>query len=279
MGLISFAKNAGNAILRRVEDNRKAEQPQAEAAPAEPTPVEIPAAASTAESSGTMDATAPPAPAVQERDSSNFGTVTGAGAERVYVTKDGDTFEAIATYFYGAEVHKQRILDENPSAMIYNNLRIPGGVSLRVSEDVAAAPMTEDTGATFATPQDEAHAAQTLTEMVNGLGLAVENLSITVSGETATITGTAATQADKEKVVLVAGNTQGIAQVDDQLQVREAAPEAVFYTVQSGDTLSGIAQAQYGDAAKYPVIFEANQPMLENPDLIYPGQVLRIPAQ
>lgn len=278
MGLISFAKNAGSAILRRVED-RKEEPPQAEAAPSEPTPVEIPVAEASAESSSTMDATAPPPPAAQERDSSNFGTVTGSGADRVYVTKDGDTFEAIATYFYGAEVHKQRILDENPGAMVYNNLRIPGGVSLRVSEDVAAAPVAEGAGASFATPQDEARAAQALTELVTGLGLAVENLSITVSGETATITGTAATQADKEKAVLVAGNTQGIAQVDDQLQVREAAPEAVFYTVQSGDTLSGIAQAQYGDASRYPVIFEANQPMLENPDLIYPGQVLRIPAQ
>ena len=33
----------------------------------------------------------------------------------------------------------------------------------------------------------------------------------------------------------------------------------------------------YGDASKYPVIFEANKPMLSDPDKIYPGQVLRIP--
>jgi nucleoid-associated protein YgaU len=33
----------------------------------------------------------------------------------------------------------------------------------------------------------------------------------------------------------------------------------------------------YGDAMKYPVIFEANKPMLKDADLIYPGQVLRIP--
>jgi nucleoid-associated protein YgaU len=48
--------------------------------------------------------------------------------------------------------------------------------------------------------------------------------------------------------------------------------------VQSGDSLSKIALAHYGDAMKYPEIFEANKPMLENPDRIYPGQVLRIPA-
>jgi nucleoid-associated protein YgaU len=50
-----------------------------------------------------------------------------------------------------------------------------------------------------------------------------------------------------------------------------------MYTVKSGDTLSAIAKEQYGDAMKYPQIFEANKPMLENPDKIYPGQVLRIP--
>lgn len=46
-----------------------------------------------------------------------------------------------------------------------------------------------------------------------------------------------------------------------------------------GDSLSKIAKKYYGDAKKYPVIFEANKPMLKDPDLIYPGQVLRIPPQ
>jgi len=56
------------------------------------------------------------------------------------------------------------------------------------------------------------------------------------------------------------------------------APEAKMYTVQPGDSLSKIAREVYGDAMKYPVIFEANQPMLKDPDKIYPGQVLRVPA-
>ena len=51
------------------------------------------------------------------------------------------------------------------------------------------------------------------------------------------------------------------------------------YTVQKGDTLSGIAKEMYGEANKYPLIFEANQPMLKDPDRIYPGQVLRIPQE
>ena len=55
-------------------------------------------------------------------------------------------------------------------------------------------------------------------------------------------------------------------------------PEAQFHTVVSGDTLGKIAKKYYGNAMKYPVIFEANKPMLTHPDKIYPGQVLRIPA-
>jgi nucleoid-associated protein YgaU len=84
-------------------------------------------------------------------------------------------------------------------------------------------------------------------------------------------------QATKEKVVLVVGNSEGIAMVDDQMTVEHVEPEAQFHTVVSGDTLGKIAKKYYGNAMKYPVIFEANKPMLKNPDLIYPGQVLRIP--
>ena len=49
------------------------------------------------------------------------------------------------------------------------------------------------------------------------------------------------------------------------------------YVVQSGDTLSDIAQAMYGDAGRWPEIFEANKDKLSDPNLIHPGQELRIP--
>ena len=52
-----------------------------------------------------------------------------------------------------------------------------------------------------------------------------------------------------------------------------------FYTVKSGDTLSKIAKEFYGEANKYNQIFEANKPMLKDPDKIYPGQMLRIPPE
>ena len=66
--------------------------------------------------------------------------------------------------------------------------------------------------------------------------------------------------------------------MDDRIEVVTPEPEAAMYTVVPGDSLSKIALAHYGDAMKYPMIFEANRPMLEDPDKIYPGQVLRIPA-
>ena len=54
-------------------------------------------------------------------------------------------------------------------------------------------------------------------------------------------------------------------------------PEKQFYTVKKGDYLSKIAKEVYGNANKYNIIFEANKPMLKDPNLIYPGQVLVIP--
>jgi nucleoid-associated protein YgaU len=119
--------------------------------------------------------------------------------------------------------------------------------------------------------------ADSLVAEVNRLGITIDGLAVTVDGDLARVSGTASSQAEREKVVLVVGNTLGIARVDDQMVVSEPEPEAVFYTVERGDTLSKIAKEQYGNAMKYPVIFEANKPMLTDPDKIYPGQVLRIP--
>lgn len=114
---------------------------------------------------------------------------------------------------------------------------------------------------------------------VNTMDLEVENLEIDLNDDVATVYGQVESQSDKERVILAVGNTEGIASVDDRLSVVNPEPESKFYTVQSGDSLSKIAKEFYGDAMKYPVIFEANKPMLSDPNKIYPGQVLRIPAQ
>lgn len=53
---------------------------------------------------------------------------------------------------------------------------------------------------------------------------------------------------------------------------------AATYTVRSGDTLSAIAKREYGDAGEWRRIFEANRDQIDNPDLIQPGQELKIPG-
>ena len=125
---------------------------------------------------------------------------------------------------------------------------------------------------------EEKAKAEAMTSQVNMLGLKVDELVIGFDDGVVTVQGQTPSQEEKEKVILVLGNIQGVARVDDQLTVAKAEPEATMYTVQSGDSLSKIAKAHYGDAMKYPVIFEANRPMLKDPNKIYPGQVLRIPA-
>ena len=104
------------------------------------------------------------------------------------------------------------------------------------------------------------------------------NITATVEGEKVTLTGEVASQEEKEKIILAAGNIAGVGSVEDKITVSgpPAAP-ARFVTVEKGDTLSAISKRVYKDPNKYQKIFEANKPMLKSPDKIYPGQVLRIP--
>lgn len=92
-----------------------------------------------------------------------------------------------------------------------------------------------------------------------------------------TLEGTVPDQATREKIVLAAGNVNGVSQVDDRMTTSQPGTQSKFYTVKPGDTLSAISKQFYGDANQYNRIFEANQPMLKDPDKIYPGQNLRIP--
>ncbi len=117
---------------------------------------------------------------------------------------------------------------------------------------------------------------------VEKLGLDVQDFALDLDGDQVTAYGQVDSRAKKELVILALGNTEGIASVDDRLSIvasedAEEEAEAVFYTVKSGDSLSKISKEHYGDPMKYNTIFEANKPMLKSADLIYPGQVLRIP--
>ncbi|MEO6192656.1 MAG: peptidoglycan-binding protein LysM [Thermoanaerobaculia bacterium] len=117
-----------------------------------------------------------------------------------------------------------------------------------------------------------------LANLVNKMGFSVQDLMIDVEGSKVSVKGKVNSQEEKEKIVLMLGNSEGIGSVDDQLQVSNPQPEGQYYDVKAGDSLSKISKQFYGDANKYNVIFEANRPMLKNADDIYPGQKLRIPA-
>lgn len=162
---------------------------------------------------------------------------------------------------------------------LFSFLKNAGAALIGGGKKETKAPETTTTGGSDALQQlENSQLAMRLTNHVAALGLKVDNLNIEVDDDKATIYGTVETQGEKEKVVLAVGNVAGIATVDDRMSVvAPPEPEADFYEVQKGDTLSAISKKYYGSFNKYMVIFEANKPMLSDPDKIYPGQMLRIP--
>jgi nucleoid-associated protein YgaU len=121
--------------------------------------------------------------------------------------------------------------------------------------------------------------AQKLGEYLQKLNLGIENPQVKVEGDKAVVQGKAQSQEAMEKAILAIGNTQGISKVESKIDAPANANEPKFITVKPGDTLSKIAKEVLGDANKYQIIFEANKPMLKNPDHIFPGQKLRIPQE
>ena len=119
---------------------------------------------------------------------------------------------------------------------------------------------------------------QAIEQYIAQQGLSATALSVQVDGDAAKVFGVAPDQPTREKIILCCGNVEGIQSVDDQMSVNTESEESQWHTVERGDTLSAIAKKFYDDANKYPVIFEANKPMLSDPNKIYPGQKLRIPA-
>jgi nucleoid-associated protein YgaU len=123
-------------------------------------------------------------------------------------------------------------------------------------------------------------AAQAIQTYIGTQNLSANGLSVAFDAQAsqATVSGQAATQDTKEKILLCCGNVHGVVKVNDNMTVAEPTDASQFYTVERGDTLSAIAKEYYDNANEYMKIFEANKPMLSHPDKIYPGQMLRIPA-
>ena len=147
------------------------------------------------------------------------------------------------------------------------------GEAKAAQDAVASAPSAENIAALSKAAGDS------IVSYINAQGLPGNNLDVGFDANTATVTvaGQVDDQATKEKILLCCGNVAGVSAVNDMMTVVTPEPEAQYHTVVSGDNLSKIAKHYYGDANKYPTIFEANKPMLSHPDKIYPGQSLRIP--
>ncbi len=163
-------------------------------------------------------------------------------------------------------------------------------------------------------PSEIPNLSDIIAKHVGSVGLPMKHLFYWLEGETMVVSGWVDDKPTKEKVVLAVGNVEGVDKVEDRIVVgsppvvapaaaasvlaqahavngappAEALPSkedlakqaewtSKSYTVVKGDTLGKIAKEFYGNAAKYPLIFEANKPMLSDPDKIYPGQMLRIP--
>ncbi len=121
---------------------------------------------------------------------------------------------------------------------------------------------------------------QALAEHVRKHELGSDDLKVERNNGTVTVTGSAATHEEREKIVIALGNVAGVESVDDRITVSgDNTATSEFYTVQKGDTLSAISKRFYGSAGLYMRIFEANKPLLSDPNKIYPGQALRIPPK
>ncbi len=125
-----------------------------------------------------------------------------------------------------------------------------------------------------------AASADALKAEIASHGLAASRIEIAVDGSKVTLSGAAASTADAEKIALAVGNTKGVTQVVNNIVADAPHDEAVFYTVVHGDSLWKIAEHFYGHGAKYKEIFDANRPPLkDDPNILYPGWVLRIPKE
>ncbi len=147
---------------------------------------------------------------------------------------------------------------------------------------------------------DDAPEADAVKKELDSYKLGTDKVDVKVDGDKIVLSGVVEDQSIFEKAIIAVGNTLGISKVEaselkvvvpdsglslgtaDMTELVKAstpAKEPKFHTVKKGDNLWKVAEAAYGKGkgAKYTLIFEANKPMLSDPDKIYPGQVLRIP--
>jgi nucleoid-associated protein YgaU len=120
--------------------------------------------------------------------------------------------------------------------------------------------------------------AQKIKQEIESANPGIQNLNVEFKDGKVNLSGDAVSAEAMEKVVLMAGNVQGVQEVSaEQLKAPPQSAKVDYYIIQKGDTLSAIAKKYLGNAADYPKLFEANREVIKDPDLIYPGQKIRIP--
>lgn len=83
--------------------------------------------------------------------------------------------------------------------------------------------------------------------------------------------------AARDLLIKTVKETDGENETQTSLKERDNPPETGSRTVKSGDSLWSIAEEKYGDGSRWTEIYDANKDTLSDPDVIQPGQELKIP--
>jgi len=121
-------------------------------------------------------------------------------------------------------------------------------------------------------------AAEKIKKHIEESNPGIDGLQVEFKNGVVSISGQATSAEAMEKAVLMAGNVQGVSEVNiDKLQAPPVQAKVEYYIIKKGDTLSAIAKQFYGKTNDYPRIFEANREVIKDANLIFPGQKIRIP--
>ena len=125
---------------------------------------------------------------------------------------------------------------------------------------------------------DDDEAGDKIKEHIEEDNPGVDGLKVEVEDGVAKVSGKAKDQSAFEKAILMAGNVLGVSKVEaSELEAPEPEQKVEYYEIQKGDTLWAISSKFLGKGNRYNEIFEANREVIKDPDLIYPGQKIRIP--
>ena len=121
-------------------------------------------------------------------------------------------------------------------------------------------------------------AAEKIKKHIEESNPGIDGLQVEFKNGVVSISGQATSAEAMEKAVLMAGNVQGVSEVNiDKLKAPPVQAKVEYYIIKKGDTLSAIAKQFYGKPNDYPRIFEANREVIKDANLIFPGQKIRIP--